>query len=85
MRVLSLLYLSGEGCGPTGRTHLLLNVAKTRETVADFRGRRTATQPLNMEIAEDYKSRQHQQAGQTDQEGRFCGWKPRKLWWNGGG
>lgn len=30
----------------SGRYHLLLNVAKTREMVIDFRRKRTATQPL---------------------------------------
>ena len=44
----------------SGRNHLLLNVAKTREMVIDFRRNRTATQPLcilgeNVTVVEDYK------------------------------
>lgn len=37
-----------------GKNHLLLNAAKAREMVIDFRKRkRTATQPLNIEVVED--------------------------------
>lgn len=44
----------------SGRNHLLLNMAKTREMVIYFRRKRTATQHLNtlgidIEMVEDYK------------------------------
>ena len=44
----------------TGRNHLLLNVAKTREMVMDFRRKRTTSQPLRIlgeevDVVEDYK------------------------------
>jgi len=45
----------------TGRNHLLLNVAKTREMVIDFRRKRTSPQPLcilgeDVAVVEDYQS-----------------------------